>query len=92
MNILIPMTGFGTRFKNAGYKEYKPFVTVDEKNNRKVLDFVIDSFDKSDNFYFIVRESVLNDLNDFLKNKNLKTKIFTIKDSEFIKNGPVGTI
>lgn len=92
MNILIPMTGFGTRFKNAGYKEYKPFVTVDEKNNRKVLDFVLDSFDKSDNFYFIVRESVLNDLKDFLSNKNLKTKIFTIKDSEFVKNGPVGTI
>ena len=75
MNILIPMTGFGTRFKNAGYKEYKPFVTVDEKNNRKVLDFVLDSFDKSDNFYFIVRESVLNDLKNFLSNKNLKTKI-----------------
>lgn len=90
MNILIPMTGFGTRFKNAGYKEYKPFIPVTK--DKRVLDFVLDSFDKSDNFYFIIRESVLNDLNNFLENKNLKTKIFTIKDSEFIKNGPVGTI
>ena len=52
MNILIPMTGFGTRFKNAGYKEYKPFIPVTK--DKCVLDFVLDSFNKNDDFYFFV--------------------------------------
>ena len=28
MNIIIPMTGYGSRFVAAGYKELKPFIPV----------------------------------------------------------------
>ncbi|ECL2854256.1 lipopolysaccharide biosynthesis protein, partial [Campylobacter jejuni] len=28
MNIIIPATGIGKRFKEAGYKELKPFIKV----------------------------------------------------------------
>ena len=28
MNVIIPMTGYGSRFVAAGYKELKPFIPV----------------------------------------------------------------
>ena len=31
MNIIIPMTGYGSRFAAAGYKELKPFLDGKEK-------------------------------------------------------------
>lgn len=90
MNIIIPMTGYGSRFKKAGYLEYKPFIHVTE--NKVVLDFVIDSFSNDDEYYFIVRESTKHDLKNYLAKKSLKTHIITINDNDFVKNGPVGTI
>ena len=37
--LIIPMGGRGNRFLNAGYKTYKPFLPVDNKNI--ILDNII---------------------------------------------------
>lgn len=55
MNIIIPATGIGKRFKGAGYEELKPFIKVNE--NDCILDFVVNCFDKiKDKFYFIAKK------------------------------------
>lgn len=56
MNIIIPATGIGKRFKEAGYKDLKPFIKVME--DKIILDYVIECFDiQNDAFYFIIQES-----------------------------------
>lgn len=56
MNIIIPATGIGKRFKEAGYKDLKPFIKVME--DKIILDYVIECFDiQNDTFYFIIQES-----------------------------------
>ena len=29
--VIIPMAGYGQRFKDAGYNDYKPFIKIKEK-------------------------------------------------------------
>ena len=51
MRIVIPMAGYGNRFKNAGYKDPKPLINVCGK---RIIEYVLDSFNKDlDDFIFI---------------------------------------
>ncbi|HEG8097570.1 TPA: glycosyl transferase family 2, partial [Campylobacter jejuni] len=51
MNIIIPATGIGKRFKEAGYKDLKPFIKVIE--DKVILDYVVECFDvRNDVYYF----------------------------------------
>lgn len=55
MNIIIPATGIGKRFKEAGYKDLKPFIKVIE--DKVILDYVVECFDvRNDVYYFIAQE------------------------------------
>jgi NDP-sugar pyrophosphorylase family protein len=56
MNIVIPMTGEGRRFINAGYPDIKPLIPV---HGRPMISYVIDLFPGETNFTFICRESHL---------------------------------
>jgi UTP-glucose-1-phosphate uridylyltransferase len=56
MNILIPMSGTGSRFVKAGYTIIKPLVPVFEK---PIIKYIIEKFSKDDNFIFICREEHL---------------------------------
>ena len=50
MNIIIPMSGLGTRFMEAGYEKPKFLIEIEEK---PIIQHVVDRFDKDDNFIFV---------------------------------------
>lgn len=60
MQIIIPMSGEGARFKRAGYTQLKPLILVDGK---PIIEHVINLFPGEDNFIFICREEHLEQTN-----------------------------
>ena len=53
MNIVLPMAGLGTRFKNAGYMDSKPFIDIlGEPMVKRVIDNLQIDFNK--NYHFII--------------------------------------
>ncbi|AJC87298.1 sugar phosphate nucleotidyltransferase [Campylobacter insulaenigrae] len=88
MNVIIPATGIGRRFKEAGYKDLKPFVQV--KKNKVILDYVLECFDtQKDVFYFIVQESEKNKFEYFIQSRNIDAKVIIYKGE---KLGPAGSL
>ena len=53
MQIIIPMTGLGSRFKEAGYKTLKPLILVEGK---PIIEHVVNLYPGEDDFLFIVRD------------------------------------
>ena len=53
LNILIPMAGAGTRFKDAGYIFPKPLIEID---NKPMIQWVIESLKLEGNYIFIVQK------------------------------------
>ena len=65
MQIVIPMSGFGERFRKAGYTIPKPLIEVEGK---PIIAHVIDMFPGEKNFLFIAREnSYVRNLEDALE-------------------------
>ena len=64
MQIVIPMSGFGERFRKAGYSIPKPLIEVEGK---PIIAHVIDMFKNENNFIFICNE-------DHLSNKDYKMR------------------
>lgn len=88
MKIIIPMTGYGSRFVAAGYKELKPFIKVQGK---PILQWIIEGmYPEEKNILFICRQEHLDVISN-MKNDLMKiapsAQIFAIKDWE--KKGPV---
>ena len=54
MQIIIPMSGFGERFRRAGYKIPKPLIKVEDK---PIIGHVIDMFPGESDFIFICNPS-----------------------------------
>ena len=53
MNIIIPMTGYGSRFVAAGYRELKPFIPVIGK---PVIEWIVkDMYPDDVHFIFVCR-------------------------------------
>ena len=90
MQIIVPMSGFGERFKKVGYNLPKPLIEVEGK---PMIAHVIDLFSKKDNFIFIVNEEHLKNKNFNLYNKLKKYcpngKIYSIPKH---KLGPIHAI
>ena len=63
MQIVIPMSGFGERFRRAGYSVPKPLIEVDGK---PIIQHVIEMFPGEEKFIFICNENHLQDLKDLL--------------------------
>ncbi len=85
MKIVIPMSGFGTRFLNAGYILPKPLLLVDGK---PIIEYVVSLFPGEEDFIFICNEQHLSQTNmaEVLKKIKPKSKIVSIKPH---KKGPV---
>ncbi len=64
MQIIIPMSGYGERFKKAGYKVPKPLIEVDGK---PIIQHVVEMFPGEKKFFFICNKN-------HLKNKKYKIK------------------
>jgi dTDP-glucose pyrophosphorylase len=54
MNIVIPMAGLGSRFKNAGYELPKPLIDV---MGKPMIQRVFENIDQSGNLIFIAQQS-----------------------------------
>ncbi|MBT6673537.1 MAG: NTP transferase domain-containing protein, partial [Lentimicrobiaceae bacterium] len=57
MQIVIPMSGFGERFRQAGYTVPKPLIEVDGK---PIIQYIVEMFSDKDDFIFICNEDHLN--------------------------------
>ena len=66
LNILIPMAGAGSRFKEAGYIFPKPLIEI---NNKPMIQFVVDSLKLEGNYIFIVQKEhqIKYNINSVLK-------------------------
>ena len=52
MQIVIPMSGFGERFRSAGYEVPKPLIEVD---GSPILEYVVNLFPGEKDFIFICK-------------------------------------
>lgn len=63
IQVVIPMTGYGSRFAKAGYKNLKPFIKVAGKS---MIEWIVSMYDQdSTEFIFICRSAHLVDDEDF---------------------------
>jgi len=85
MHIIIPMSGTGQRFIDAGYKEPKPLIMVDGKT---VIEHVCALFSGEDKFTFICSSRLLGETNirDVLIGIQTNANIVEIPNH---KKGPV---
>ena len=87
MKIIIPMSGFGERFRNAGYEVPKPLIQV---NKFKIIEHVVKMFSDDDEFIFICNKDHLSNnkwgLEKILRNTCSKFNILSIEPH---KLGPV---
>ena len=88
MNVIIPMTGYGSRFVAAGYQELKPFIRVLDK---PVIEWIVTEMYPDDvNFIFVCRGEHLQknaSMEKMLTALAPKTKVVAIED--WVKKGPV---
>lgn len=87
MQIIIPMSGFGERFRRAGYDVPKPLIKVDSK---EIIAHVVDMFPDEADFLFICNQEHLEN-HDFnmrgvLERIKPSGKIFAIPSHKF---GPI---
>ncbi len=81
MQIIIPMSGIGKRFADAGYKLPKPLIEVD---GYPMIKHVIDLFPKEINFTFICNDK-------HLKETNMKEILLKLVPTCKIFEVPIGT-
>jgi len=88
MQIIIPMTGYGSRFKAAGYSELKPFIKV---HGKPIIEWLVKMFPgDEDKITFICQEKHLESLDYIRPELNRiapNAKMFSVKDWQ--KKGPV---
>lgn len=88
MKIIIPMTGYGSRFVAAGYKELKPFIEVQGK---PIIQWIIDGmYPGETDILFVCRKEHLDtipDMREKLLGIALTAEIYAIDD--WVKKGPV---
>ena len=87
MQLIIPMSGIGNRFIQAGYKIPKPLLEVE---NKIIINHVCDMFKGIDKTIFICNKNHLDDkslhMNEKIRNINIDSKIVSIDPH---KNGPI---
>ena len=90
MQIIIPMSGFGERFRRAGYKLPKPLIAVEGK---PIIAHVIEMFPGEKKFIFICNTDHLKDETFQLTNQIRKfCPTGEIVGIEPHKSGPIGAI
>lgn len=87
MQLIIPMSGLGQRFINAGYKIPKPLIKVD---NKSIISHVVNMFPGIDSVIFICNKNHLSKKELYMQDKLLEAfptaKIYGIDQH---KKGPI---
>lgn len=88
MKIIIPMTGFGSRFVAAGYKDLKPLIKV---QGLPVIEWIVKGmYKEEEDFLFICREEHINKIPgmyDLLRKIAPHGDIYQVDN--WVKKGPV---
>ena len=89
MQIIIPMSGIGKRFKEAGYTDPKPLINVD---GYPMIKHVIDLFPQESNFTFICNDQHLKEtkIREILTKLKPGCKIYEVPVGS--KKGPVEVV
>lgn len=88
MNVIIPMTGYGSRFVAAGYKELKPFIKI---MGKPIIEWIVTKMYPSDvQFIFVCRGEHLKD-DPSMQEKLLKfaPEAVIVSIEDWVKKGPV---
>lgn len=88
MKVIIPMTGFGSRFAAAGYKELKPFICV---QGRPIIQWIVEGmYPGEKDILFVCRKEHLDTIPD------MKRRLLEISPTasicaidNWVKKGPV---
>lgn len=88
MNIIIPMTGYGSRFVAAGYRELKPFIPV---MGKPIIEWIVKGMYPPDvQFIFVCRGEHLQ------KDPSMRERLLALAPSavivsieDWVKKGPV---
>jgi len=88
LQVVIPMSGTGERFRKAGYVDPKPLISV---GGKPIIEHLMERFPKDANFVFICNEDHLNQtkLREVLQRLAPQGKIIAIKPH---KLGPVHAV
>jgi NDP-sugar pyrophosphorylase family protein len=88
MKIIIPMAGTGNRFVERGYVDPKPLIRV---NGKRIIEYILDMFDHSDDFVFICNETHLAEtkMREILLELKPNARIVSMPQH---KLGPVWTV
>ena len=90
MQIIIPMSGFGERFRRVGYNVPKPLIRV---NDKPIIQHVVELFPSESSFLFICNEDHLNtpeySMREQLEKIAPSSQIFSIPSH---KLGPVNAV
>ena len=74
MKIIIPMTGYGSRFVAAGYKDLKPFIEVQGK---PIIQWIIDGmYPNEKDILFVCRQEHLDSIPDMEKKEPGENLLF----------------
>lgn len=90
MKIIIPMSGIGKRFVEAGYKDPKPLIQVE---NKQIIKHVINLFDiENDTYIFICNDYHLKttEMRNILKSIVPNCKIYEVSVEN--RKGPVDAV
>ncbi len=91
MKIIIPMTGYGSRFVSAGYKKLKPFIEVQGK---PIIQWIVEGmYPNERDFLFVCRKEHLDTIPD-MEARLMKLapygEIFAVDN--WVKKGPVADV
>lgn len=88
MNIIIPMTGYGSRFVAAGYRELKPFIPV---MGKPIIEWIVKGMYPEDvHFIFVCRgEHLKQDSSMRERLLALAPKADLVSIEDWVKKGPV---
>ncbi len=88
MNVIIPMTGYGSRFVAAGYQELKPFIRIMDK---PIIEWIVTGMYPADvQFIFVCRgEHLRRDPSMRKRLLQLAPKTTVVSIEDWVKKGPV---
>lgn len=89
VQLIIPMSGIGKRFIDAGYSDPKPLIIVD---GIPIIEHVVNMFGRPDNVIFICNELHLKhtDMEDILKRISPNCEIYSVSNEN--RKGPVDAV
>lgn len=89
MNIIIPMSGLGSRFAAAGYKDIKPLIKI---HGKPIIEWVVKMFAPEDKFTFICRDEHWNAIKEMRETLEKIAPNAEIVSIEGEKKGPVWAV